>query len=77
MDPPHQVIYDNPGSLIVINSSGKMKQLYVPIRVVNILPLEHIPLYTRMYIEEIRIHPQHLLVYRILNVWYPYWCFRL
>jgi hypothetical protein len=77
MDPPQHVYYQDPRSLLVLTSNGKLKQLYVPIRVQNVSPLGNIPANTRMFVDEIQSHKKYRIIYRIMDTWYPYWHFTL
>jgi len=73
-----QIQYLDPGKLLVIESTGKIKQLYVPIRMCTSKALNtQIPQLTFVYIEEIQTHHQYRLVYKVFGRWYPYWAFNI
>ena len=70
--------YVDPGKLLVIEGTGKLKQLYVPIKVLTIQPLNHrIPPQTFVHVDEIQIHSQYKLVFKVFDSWYPYWAFTI
>lgn len=72
----NEILFLDPGRLLVIQANGKIKELYVPIRVTVLkAPNNNIPSFTVVYIEEIRSHPEYKLIFRIFTVWYPFWVF--
>jgi hypothetical protein len=76
MDPP-KINYLNPNTLLVIGSRGKMRQLFTPFPVQVVKPTAHFKENTRLVVEEIQQHPKHLLLYRVINHWWPYHIFRI
>jgi hypothetical protein len=76
MDPP-LINYIDHSSILVINSTGKMRQLYVPFRVQCIVDVSKIPQNTWVYVEEVMPHEKHIIIYRILDLWVPYNCFKI
>jgi hypothetical protein len=77
MDPPQQVFYHDPRTLMVIQPSRKIKQLFVPIKVQCMTPVEKIPVNSWVYVVEIQHHLKYRIIYRVFDLWYPYWCFRI
>jgi hypothetical protein len=74
----NDIIYLDPKKLLVVESVGKIKQLYVPIRMTTNVQLNpKIPSLTIVYIEEIQKHRQYRIVYRVFGRWYPYWAFNI
>ena len=76
MDPPKFTFVNN-NTLIVINSKGKMRQLYTPFKVQVLQDTEHFKQNSWVFVEEIRQHPQHILLYRVINHWWPYFIFKI
>lgn len=76
MDPPKPISFD-PYSLIVINQDGKLRQLFVPIKVQVILEDKFLPKNNWVFIYEIQPHFQHRLLFRIGDLWYPYHYFTI
>ena len=76
MDPPKPVLLD-PYSLIVINEDGKLKQLFVPIKVQVVLEDKILSKDRWVLIYEVQPHIQHRLLFRIGYLWYPYHYFRI
>jgi hypothetical protein len=73
-----EIKYLDPDKLLVIEASGKIKQLYVPIKGKTNQPLSNkIPGETLIYIEEIRACKEFKLLFRVFNNWYPYWSFSI
>ena len=76
MDPP-QCTFVNNNILMVINPNGKIRQLFTPFNVQVLKDTEHFKESSWVVVEEIRQHPQHILLYRVINNWWPYYIFRL
>jgi hypothetical protein len=70
--------YLDPKILLIVKKNGCLMQLYVPIKAISVHPFnKKIPINTTTYIEEIRPHEKHKIIYRIFDTWYPYWGFRI
>lgn len=76
MDQP-QINYVDPLSILVINPSGKMRQLFVPFKAQVIVRTANISLNTWVMVEEVRSDVTHKLLYRVGNNWWPYYAFRI
>jgi hypothetical protein len=76
MDPPKKVYFD-PYSLLVINQDGRLRQLFVPIRMQVILGDLVLAPYQWVTVEEIQPHFQHKLIFRIGQQWFPHSIFRI
>ena len=76
MDPP-KINYVNKNTLFVINHKGKIRQLFTPFNVQVLQATEHFKENSWVVVEEIRQHPQHILLYRVINHWWPYFIFKL
>lgn len=72
-----RINYANSNSIFIINQYGKVKQLFVPIRVKCILSQELIRENSLVYVEQVEAHHIYRIVYRIFDTWYPYNCFRI
>ena len=77
MDPPQQIIFYDSKSILVIDPIGKMKQKFVPFMVKCIFPLKAFALNTKVYVEQVQAHSEHLIIFQIQTSWYPYWCFNI
>ena len=77
MDPPQESVYKNAGTMLVINPTGKIVQLFVPIKAVCKHGVKGIPIGTTVFIEAIVLHHEHKMCYRITGNWYVYWCFTI
>jgi hypothetical protein len=71
------VKYQDPKSLLVVNSKGILRVLYVPFTVKCIQPVKNIPVNTTLYVEGVYLHRKYLLVYHINQSMYPYVYFRI
>ena len=76
MDPPH-INYIDYKSLLVINPIGQMRQLFVPFKVQVIQPIGYFKIGTWVVVEEVMPHDKHIIIYRILDLWVPYNCFKI
>lgn len=76
MDPPHINFIDY-NSILVVNPSGQMKQLFTPFKVQVLNQTTLLTINTWVIVDEIRQHQQYRLLYRIGNTWWPYNAFRL
>lgn len=74
MDPPEQPQYVVSKTLMVITPAGKILQLFAPIKAVCNTTLPGMPVGTTVFIEAIVLHKEHKMCYRIISVWYVYWC---
>ena len=64
-------------SLLVITVKGQMRQLFVPFNVQVLRDTAYFKENSWVVVEEIRQHSQHILIYRVINQWWPYFIFRL
>ena len=76
MDPP-QFTFVNNNTLMVINPKGKIRQLFTPFNVQALQNTEHFKENSWVVVEEIIQHPQHILLYRVINNWWPYYIFKI
>ena len=76
MNPLH-INYVYHRSILVINSRGKIRQLYVPFKVKVLLPTEYLKEGSNTYVEEVQTHAVYLLIYRVGNSWLPYYLFEI
>ena len=74
---PTQFTFVNKNTLFVINHKGKIRQLFTPFNVQALQNTEHFKENSWVVVEEIRQHPQHILLYRVINHWWPYFIFKL
>lgn len=77
MDPPKDTGYMNANSMMVITPSGKVLQLFTPIRATCKTAISDIQIGTTVFIEAIMLHKEHKLCYKITGTWYVYWCFSI
>ena len=76
MDPPKFTFVNN-NTLFVINSKGKMRQLFTPFNVQVLQETEHFKENSWVVVEEIRQHQKHIIIYRVINHWWPYYLFKI
>ena len=76
MDPPKFTFVNN-NTLIIINQKGKMRQLFTPFNVQVLQDTVNFKENSWVVVEEIIQHPQHLLLYRVINNWWPYYIFKI
>ena len=76
MDPPKINYVDN-NSILVVNPVGRMRQLFVPFRVQVIAETSILLLNSWVLVEQIKAHDEHIILYRVLNLWWPYNVFKL
>lgn len=76
MDPPH-INYIDHKSILVINPTGQMRQLFAPFKVQVLESTTQMAVETWVVVEEILPHEEYKLLYRIGENWWPYNIFRL
>ena len=76
MDPP-QINYVDNNSILIINPGGKLRQLFVPFRVQVLHETSILKKNSWALVEEVQLHKEHKLLYRITTNWWPYNLFRL
>lgn len=62
--------------LVVINPNGKIKELNTPFKVV----IENHKVYTKgvsVFVEEVKLSEDKKLLFKVLNQWMSYQCFRI
>ena len=77
MDELIKLHYAGSNSLLVVNPSGKLRRLFVPIMVKCIRGVNIIRQGSTVYVEKIAEHPQCKLMYRVLGSWYSFEYFRI
>jgi hypothetical protein len=76
MDPTH-INYVNHTSILVLNYTGKIRQLFVPFKVQCIVPIADLKENSWVYVDEVMPHKDYLIIYRIMSIWYSYDCFKI
>jgi hypothetical protein len=76
MDKLIKLDYVGSNSLLVVNPSGKLRRLFVPIAVKCVTEINIIRKGSTVFIEEIAEHYQHKIIYRVLGKWYPHKYFK-
>ncbi len=76
MDLP-QINYIHNNCLLVVNPYGKMRQLFTPFKVQVLYDSSHFKEKSWIVVEEVKSHPQYILLYRVINHWWPYYVFRI
>jgi hypothetical protein len=76
MDPPKINFVPN-NTLLVIKPNGKIRQLFTPFNAQVLQNTEHFIENGWVVVEEIRQHPKHILIYRVINQWWPYNIFKI
>jgi hypothetical protein len=66
MDPP-QISYATSNSILVINPNGKIRQLFVPIRVQVLSTTSILVKNSWVFVEEIQENDVYKLIYRITD----------
>ena len=64
-------------SLLVVTVKGQMRQLFVPFNVQVLRDTAYFKENSWVVVEEIRQHPQHMLLFRVFNHWWPYYLFKI
>jgi hypothetical protein len=78
MSPPQITIqYENPFSLLVINSQGKIRKIATPFKVKCIKPVGSFLVGEIVTIEKLAFTKQIPILYRIDNRWYNYKWFNI
>lgn len=76
MDPP-QINYVNHNSILIINPTGNMRQLFVPFRVQVLQDTSILKKNNWVLVEEVQSHDQYKMLYRVTSNWWPFHLFRL
>jgi hypothetical protein len=76
MDPP-KINYISNNSIMVVNKQGSLRQLFVPFKVQALQKTEHFKVNSWVVVEEVKPHPQFILLYRVINHWWPFFIFKI
>jgi len=76
MDKP-QVNYVDNRSILIVNPSGKMRQLFCPFRVQVTTNTSILKQDSWVLVDEVKQHKNHLLLYKIGGNWWTYDLFRI
>ena len=76
MEPPKIKYYDL-HSVIVINSNGRMRQVFTPFKAQVMIANSAFEVNSWVYIEEVLPHETYRIIYRVGNQCLPYFVFRL
>ena len=76
MEKPH-INYIDHRSILIINPSGTMRQLFCPFRVKVITDTSILKQDSWVLVDEVKQHRDHLLLYRIGGNWWTYDLFRI
>ena len=78
MDPQQsQLNFIDYNSILIINPTGIMRQVFVPFRVQLLQDTKTLKKDTWVIVEEIECHKDYKLLYRITNHWWPYYLFKI
>ncbi len=78
MGPPKEnVLFYDSFSILVINTTGKIRRLYTPFRVQCQLSLDHLSASSTLYVDEVFEDTDDLLLYKINGNLYPYYHFAI
>jgi hypothetical protein len=72
-----QVEFLHPNVLLVITPKGVILELFTPIRAEVIRKVGNLPKGTKVYIDAILKSEEHMILYCISGIWYPYNFFRV
>jgi hypothetical protein len=73
MDPPKNN-YISKNSIMLVNKQGSMRQLFTPFKVQVLQDTNHFKEKSWVIVEEIIQYLQHILMYRVINNWWPLCC---
>lgn len=76
MDKPHINYVDN-RSILIINHSGKIRQVFCPFRVKVLNNTTILKQDSWVIVEEVKQHQEHLLLYKVGEYWWTYNLFRI
>ena len=76
MDPP-KINYVDHYSILIINPTGKMRQLFVPFKVQLIQDTSIFKKNTWVMVEEVQSHEHYKILYRVTTHWWPYHLFKI
>jgi len=72
MESPLKIKYCDDKSIYLINTSGKLRQLFVPFKVQCIKAAGNIKPQSWVYVEQVAQHHKYRIVYRVFDNWLPY-----
>lgn len=72
-----QINYVDPNSIMVVNTKGKMRQLFVPFIVKVVFQTSTLKIDSSVYVVEVTTSTQYKIIYRIGRNWYPYFAFSI
>jgi hypothetical protein len=76
MDPP-KINYVDPKSIMVINPTGKIRQLFVPFKVQVLEDTDILKKNSWVLVEEVQPHKEYKMLYRITKYWWPFDLFKI
>jgi len=76
MDPPH-INYVDYRSILIVNPTGKIRQLFCPFRVQVLYDTSILKQKSWVMVDEVKQHREHLLLYRVGEHWWTYDLFRI
>lgn len=72
MDPPQQIPKMDDNSLMIITPTGRILQLFTPIRAVSCSSLTGIAIGTTVFVEAIGFHTEYKICYKITGSWHAH-----
>ncbi len=72
-----RIVYYDSFSIAVISSKSKLRRLYCPIMVKCIHSIDDIQADSFVYVDEVYMDPDELLIYKIAGKIYPYSNFKI
>ena len=77
MDSSIEIKYCDDKSIYLINTNGKLRQLFVPFKVQCTEQVGKLKPQTWVYVEQVMHHNQFRILYKVCDDWVPYHCFRI
>ena len=62
---------------MVINTLGQIRQLFIPFKAEVLITTGNLKKGSTVFVENVQLHHQYKLIYRVGNNWYPYNIFNL
>ena len=73
----HHINYVDNRSILIVNPTGKIRQLFCPFRVKVVTDTSILKQDSLVLVDEVKLHRDHLLLYRIGGNWWTYDLFRI
>ena len=69
---PTLINFIDSDSILIVNPEGKMRQVFVPFPALVLHDTSMLKKSSRVRVEEVQSHEQFKIIYRVMELWWPY-----